>query len=578
MRNGVHVYGGYSPVGATWPRAAGCVTRIVDQDQRGVYFGATVTAATILDGFTILGRNDPTNAAVTVEGSTGAVINNDVITGNAGTTSYGVNVTDSAGAAATPTISNNMITGGNGTALAVGVRSLDSAPLIQGNCSSFDASGRCSASCGTATRFIRGRATGGTGAESYGVRLETSPGAVVDQNSICTNGNSTTDAAGVRLSGDATGTVIRANNISGYGGQQNAVGVWADPCAGASPWVVSNLLIAGNSNTIGGRADGIRALGSCHPRIDHNVQVIGGAESANADSNGVYCARDAGSGIASRCTVLGNVSILGSGAGFPPTSTGIRCDDGACAIIQNNGQISGRAGQISFGVVLGKTGTLVDANVIRAGCAMSQGIGLLSSDSFARIQNNQIFGATVDGFCTPTAPASTAVRAVLGAGANEIDLHSNDLFGEGFAGACTSRGIVFDTILGSPPLGPRGLVRNNIVLAGKCNTSYDVDEMSSQADPRVLQNNDLWQNAAVTALYRNENSTNLTSISSVNGLSDITASGNVSADPLYVGGHLSAGSSCRNTGVATGAPNHDFEGDPRPQESLFDIGRDEYKP
>ena len=575
MRNGVHVYGGYAPTGATWPRAAGCVTRIVDQNPRGVYFDATVTAATILDGFTILGQNGPTTAAVTVEGSTGAVVSNDTVVGGNGTTSYGVNVIDSAGTPATPTISNNAITGGNGTALAVGVRSLNSAPVIQANCSSFDASGRCSAPCFTGTRFVAGRATGGTGAESYGVRLETSPGAVVDQNNICTNGNSTTDAAGVRLSGDATGVVIRANNIYGAFGQQNAVGVWADPCAGASPWVVSNYRIAATSTTSGAHADGIRALGSCDVRIDHNLQVIAGLESANAATNAVFCARDAVSGVASRCTILGNGTILGSGAGFPPTSTGVRCDEGACAIIRNNALISGRGGQIAVGVVLGRTGTLVDANVIGAGCASIEGIGLLSNDSFARVQNNQILGAAAGIGCT--APASYAAKVVLGAGANEIDLDSNDLFAEGFAGACTSRGIAFD-ISGSPPLGPRGLVRNNIVLAGNCNQTFDVDEMSFQADPRLLENNDLWQNAAVTALYRDENSTNLTSITAVNALSDLAASGNISADPLYTSGHLSPGSSCRNAGVATGAPNHDFEGDPRPQESLFDIGRDEYKP
>ena len=581
MRNGVHVYGGYSPVGAIWPRSANCITRIVDQDPLGVFFGAIVTANTILDSFTIAGTSDPSNAAITVQGSTGAVISNDIVSGGTGTTSYGVNVIDNTGTPATPTISNNAITGGSGTALAAGVRSLNSAPVIQGNCSSVDAAGRCSAFCGgTATRFIRGRTPSSTGAESYGVRLETSPGAVVDQNSICTtatNGTSTTDAAGVRLSGDATGTVIRANFIFSSFGQLNSVGVWADPCAGRSPWVVNNFRIAGSSNTVGARADGIRALGNCHVRIDHNQLIVGGLETANADTTGVYCARDAGSGIASRCSILDNAQILGSTAGFPPTATGIRCDDGACAIIQNNASINGHGGLIAVGVVLGRTGTFVDANVIQAGCATSEGIGVLSNDSFARIQNNQISGATSVGACTPSAPASEAVRAVVGAGSNEIDLNSNDLFAEGFAGACTSRGIAFD-ISGSPPLGPRGIVRNNILLAGKCSISYDIDEMNAQADPRVLQNNDLWQNAAVTALYRNENGTNLTTISSVNALSDITAASNISADPLYLSGHLSASSSCRNTGTATGAPTYDFEGDLRPQELLFDIGRDEYKP
>ena len=578
MRNGVHVYGGYWATGATWPRLSTCITRIVDQDQRGVYFDASVTDTTILDGFTIAGMSGP-SAAVTVEGSTGAVVSNDVIAGGVGAAAtYGVNVIDSAGTAARPTLSNNQIIGGNGAALAVGVRSLNSAPVIQANCNTFDASGRCSVHCSIATRFIRGRTTGGTGVESYGVLLEVSPGAVVDQNSICTNGNSTTNAAGVRLSGDATGTLIRANHISGSGGQQDAVGVWADPCAGASPWVLSNFQISASSMTAGARADGIRALGDCHVRIDHNLQIVGGFETANADTNGVLCARDIGSGVSSRCTILGNVAIDGSASGFPPVSAGVRCEDGACARIENNGRISGRAGQIAVGVVLGKTGTFVDANAIQGGCARTEGIGLLSNDSYARIQNNQISGVTSVPGCTPTPPlpASAAVKAILGAGTNEIDLNSNDLFAEGFAGACTSRGIGFD-ISGPAPAGPRGIVRNNIVVfAGSCTTNYGVEEMNASADPRVFENNDLWRNVAVPALYRDENATNLTTIQQVNALAG--ASGNISADPLYASGHLSPGSPCRNAGAAAGAPGADFEGDPRPQELLWDIGRDEFVP
>ncbi len=124
MRSGVHVYGGYQPIGTTWPRVASCITRIRAQDQRGVYFDASVTAATILDGFAITAGNVAVNAAVTVEGSTGAVVNKNIIIGGAGTTSYGVNVIGSGGTAATPTLSNNAITGGSGSTMAVGVRSL----------------------------------------------------------------------------------------------------------------------------------------------------------------------------------------------------------------------------------------------------------------------------------------------------------------------------------------------------------------------------------------------------------------------------------------------------------------------
>src|SRR5436190_14425923 len=274
MQNGVNVYGGYQATGATWPRTAGCVTRIRAQDALGVQFGVGVTSPTILDGFAITGGNAATNAAVTITGSTGAVLSNDQITGGAGTNSYGVNVVDDAGTAATPTLSGNAITGGTGTALAIGVHSVHSAPTIQKNCPTFDASDRCTSSCASAgtQRFIRGRTTGSTGTESYGLRLEDSPGTSVATSSICSNAASTAEADGIRISGDAAGVVVRGNSVSGTGGAQNSAGVRMDDCGGASPWVVDNFAITSRPASAAARADGIRALGNCHPRIDENIR------------------------------------------------------------------------------------------------------------------------------------------------------------------------------------------------------------------------------------------------------------------------------------------------------------------
>jgi hypothetical protein len=57
--------------------------------------------------------------------------------------------------------------------------------------------------------------------------------------------------------------------------------------------------------------------------------------------------------------------------------------------------------------------------------------------------------------------------------------------------------------------------------------------------------------------------------------------GNIDADPQFVdpsGGdyHLQAWSPCIDSGTADGAPDHDFEGDPRPQNAGFDMGADEF--
>jgi hypothetical protein len=101
------------------------------------------------------------------------------------------------------------------------------------------------------------------------------------------------------------------------------------------------------------------------------------------------------------------------------------------------------------------------------------------------------------------------------------------------------------------------------------------------SDPRILENNDFWYTVQPAALYRDEGTMNLTSVGAVNALTDVTAAQNLSANPLLAGAtnfHLTANSPCRNAGTRAGAPGTDFELDTRPQENVFDIGADEFKP
>ena len=580
MKDGVSVLGGYNPLATGFVRNGNCVTRIQSVDASGVSFDATVTSPTTLDGFIVAAKPDPTNAAITITGSTGAVVDGCIVDGGqGGTTSVGVLIVDSAGTAATPRIQNSTITGGLGSSSAIGIRSVKSAPIISRNCDTLDAQGRCSNyGCFGTSRYVRGRSsgTGSPGAQTYAVRLEDSPNTIVDTSAIC-SANGQGDVAGIRISGDAKGMLIRANNIvapGGTTGNVNSVGIWADPCLGASPWILSNYNISGQSRTVSGRADGVRAIGDCHPRIDSNRSIVGGDESANNDAIGVYCARDAVSGISSKCTVLGNETIYGSGSGFPPNSTGIRCDAGACARIEKNLLISGNNGINTFGIVLNGASTFVDRNIVSAGCARGEGIGILSTDSSARVQNNLIVGGTA---CTGGAPTSTwGVRATLGAGAGELDLHSNTILAGGVAGSCTSRGLGFEAGPVSSSTG-KGVIRNNIVVGGACGTAYAVIETSTSADPRIFENNDLW----IGVLYRDEGTTNLGTIGAVNGLTDMLVSKNISADPVFFSAtnfHIQGTSSCRNAGTAAGAPSADYDGDLRPLESVHDIGYDEYKP
>ena len=607
MKNGIQVLGGYDPATGT-RNTLNCATRIAAQTPAGVSFPATVTAPTVIDGFLIdNARTDAVTAAITVTGSTGAVISNNLITGGAATaTSYGIRVIDNAGTAATPLINANGIVGG-GAPDAIGVGSTNSAPVIRQQCDgALTAAGRCaSAACFVPAtmgkKFIRGR-NNVQGTNSYGVLLTSSPNALVEANGISsadcggmTGTSSTGDAAGVRLQGNAAGVIVRANNIGSFKAGANSVGVLADPCGGQSPWIFDNERISGSSTVVGAKGDGIRAVGDCHPRIDSNQLIVGGLEVASVDTNGVRCAKDATTGISSKCTIVNNgtpgvnnTGIVGSTSGFPPNSAAIRCDDGACARIDNN-RIDGRSGINSFGVVLGNTGTVVQRNWIEGGCPTGTAVGIETANSFARISSNIVFGATCNNVAVMR-PASLGMRVYVAAGANEVDVNGNDIFGFNTPAATSCRGITLDVVAGgAPPSGPRGLYRNNIVHSGFCTTAYAVEEASAGADPRIFANNDLFTtgNAGPGAvIYRDEGMTNVATAAALNALVDPTANSNISADPMFTAPfpyaspvinydyHLRVGSPALNTGTAAGAPAPflDFFGTARPTGTAVDIG------
>jgi hypothetical protein len=573
MSNGIHVYGNYEST--TWTRCTNSTTVLANMLPEGVVFPSTVTTTTVLDGFQIDRVSSAANATTTgvvVNGAQNAVLSNLVITNAAAAVdAYGILLINGGQALVT----HSTVMAGAGTAHSVGIRATGSRVTIRDNCAQLDVSGRCTSFCvsGSIAPSIHGRAAYGPG-ESYAVLLDGSPGSSVEQSTLC--GNAGDAGAALRVMGDGSGVVVRQNLITGSGGVADSHGVWLEDCGSAAPWVVDNQQISAAGPNPTTRVDGLRATGTCHPVIDSNQLIMGGAEGGTVSAVGVYCGVSPAGTTPSRCAILGNLSIQGSAGGFPPTAIGVRCEDGACWRIAQN-TITGRQGADAYGLWLGQTGAFVDRNTISGGCPSLSATGVYSGSSYARLQNNRISGGNCSNGNT-TSVKYFGLHAVTAPGLAEIDVHSNDLDAAGSQLSCVGAAIELEAGP-TPPKSGVGVFRNNILRAGFCPTRYGFKEASHVSDPRILQNNDFDPFNAPTALYLDEGGVPLTSVAAINGLTDVAQLGaNISVDPMYVAYpndlHISAGSMCIGMGTPIGKPKYDFDGDLR--KSTPDIGADEH--
>ena len=569
MADGISVRGRYEDAAFTaCAITTNGTTTIAPGVPEGVVFPSTVSAPTSLADFDIARATSTTTAGVTLDGATNAILARIMIlTTPASEHSYGVNLINGAAA----TITKCSIYGGLGTMESIGVRSVGSTPSLIDNCQGLDPStGRCDDFCNTGrTPSIRGSFGPAATGDAFGVLLDDSPGARIEQSAIC--GNDADNGAGVRITGDATGVLIRGNLINAWGGAIDSHGIWMTDCGGAAPWIVDNELIAAAGDTTVTRVDGVRAVGDCHPVIDSNVRITGGGEGGTSGANGVFCGASTGA-VASRCVVLGNLLIQGSSNGFPPTSVGVRCENGSCLRIADN-VVDARGGVETWGVWLDRTGTFVDDNQIGAGCATVRSIGVYTEDAYARLQNNVILGGTCPPGGVAGASRTTGIHVVVDATANQLDVHSNTIDGQGRVGACTSAAVTLDGTAATTTA-RTGVYRNNILRAGVCNTRYDFAELLATVDPRIFENNDLDPTPVTTVVYRDEDTTDLSDETMVNALTDMTVSGNLSVDPMFVGTyHIAAGSMCVDAGTTAGAPILDF--DDATRDATPDIGADE---
>jgi hypothetical protein len=562
MSPGVSIYGNYESM--DWRRCALSPTAplptvtLALHENTGVQFPNTINTPTALDGF-VLTRNNGGNgnltiSAVTVDGAKQVRLANLVVndTPNAGNT-YGVDLMNGGEAL----ITHCQIFGGGGTMASIGVHSFMAKPTIRENCSTFDATGHCTAGCGGSPGLAIAGAASATNGFSTGVLLDTSPGASVETSTIC--GTQGLNASGVHIKGDATGTVVRASQISASAGTADSVGVRIDDCSNTAPWIVGNAVIDGHGSK---RSAGIVATGSCRPVIDNNAQINGGGASTE-EADGVSCETNT-SGVASLCAVLGNRSIQGSSAAGPTTSVGVACKGHGCARVASN-VVTGNAGNNVVGVWLVNDGTMVEQNTISGGCGTVTSIGILANDSFARVQNNLVSAGACALLAVPQ-PVYLGMRVVLASGVNEMDIDSNTIDGGGATAVCNnSTAVEYRADVGNTAAMPtKGMIRNNILRGGACLTRIDFSESSTNTDPRAFQNNDL---VSATTLYLDEGATTRTSADAVNALSDILTGGNISADPMFASfptnQHLLAGSACKGAGTPTAAPANDLDGNPR---------------
>jgi len=567
MAAGVHVYGGYESTG--WTRCN--QTSINNTSPQGVYFPSSITETTILDGMRINRFASASTTGVTIDGASRVQLSNIQIENMVTSmSSYGVALVNGAEA----TIRNSSIYGGNGSVETIGVVSKGSQVALRQNCSDYDAAGRCDNWCQTGSQpAIRGRFVDNTGVV-FAVSLEDSPNSVIEESSICANRGDSGGA--IRIKGEADNVVIRKNHIGAFGGFNSSYGILMESCNGAAPWIVDNYQMSAEGPDVNSVVNVIRAVGDCHPTIDNNGEIFGGNEGQTVGTVGIYCGADTVSGVTSLCSILGNQHIRGSNFGFPPFAAGVQCANAGCNRIANN-VINGNSADRVYGIWLDEAGPFIDRNTIIGGCGTTVAMGVRSQFSYARLQNNFINA----GFCEDNATNGTfvGVHNQFEPGGYELELHSNTIFGGGdTTQPCMSMAVRNESLNTGAANSGSGVFRNNIFAPGHCSTLYNFVEADASADPRILENNNFDVHKVPTALYRDEGTTNVSSVATINAMSGSTSSSNISVDSLFVSYpgnlHITGSSLCVAAGTSTGAPLVDFDGDTR-DSSAPDIGADE---
>ena len=370
-------------------------------------------------------------------------------------------------------------------------------------------------------------------------------------------------------------------------------GAAAISIAGGSPHISNNTIngpnISGSGNTA--RAVGIALAGSGSnsiqkpgPLIEKNA--IDGGQAAESSTGILFGAPRNYGGSQPPGTVAELVSNIISG-GTAKSSYGISAftsTDGTLVFsnIIDGGQGLDDSWGIGFSSVLE-----IDANTINTtqtpSCTNSNRWcgGILSWSGDGVITNNIVYGAG--------APQSAALRLTRSEQqVQEVVVSSNFLVGAppAAAGKLPSRDAV--VVLQNPGCSGCstaivGRIRNNFMMPGRAAARFGILEEAGAQDihPEKIENNDFWfipysTSASGNVVYRQHNvgSDLDLGLPATNALS--FAANNFSADCYDTTFHLTSGAKCINAGVSSDAPDHDFEGDARPNKGgKFDVGPDE---
>jgi hypothetical protein len=206
--------------------------------------------------------------------------------------------------------------------------------------------------------------------------------------------------------------------------------------------------------------------------------------------------------------MIRNNIITGTGGDF---SYGVYSTDSSSPTIQGNTINGGSASTYSYGVNNDASSPIVQGNIIDGGSGDTKSYGIYNYPSASpTIRNNIVNGGNGGESYGITSYSSSSPV-----------IENNTV--NGGSGATKAYGI--DMLLSSS-----GTIENNIIFTtGTATSNYCLREGDVSSDPISVRNNDLF--SCSTALYFDENTTDLTVVADVNVLAG--ASGNISVDPLF---------------------------------------------